>query len=248
MANGAIGALKADRGALLEICAGLGDGDWKAESGCAGWSVQDVVAHVGALFWSVVDPSTLPDTTGVPTERAQDLYVEARRSWSAERVLSDYRSVSEEAIERLAGLEGQDFEVPLGDLGTYPASILPNAFSFDHYTHLRADLFSPRGPLTGEPPPSDELRLAPALDWIGAALPQQNTEALASLSGTVEIDLSGPGARTIRLGSGKAVARVHSDSAAFIRWITQRATWEETAVDATGDDGDLAVARTWRVF
>jgi hypothetical protein len=163
-------------------------------------------------------------------------------------VVADYESVSTDALVRLAGLEGQDFELPLGDLGTYPASILPNAFSFDHYTHIRADLFSPRGPLTGKPPPSDELRLVPALDWIVAALPQQNSGPLASFTGAVEIVLSGPGARTIRLAAGGAVVQITSDAASFVRWITQRATWEELGVKAEGDGRDLAMARKLRVF
>src|ERR1017187_5652054 len=117
MARGAIEALRADREALLAIGARLSDDDWRAGSGCPGWSVQDVVAHMGTLFWAVVDPGALPDSTRLAT---------------------------------LAALESQDFELALGDLGTYPAFVLPNAFSFDHYTHIRADLFAPRGPLTDQ--------------------------------------------------------------------------------------------------
>jgi len=120
MASTAIKALEADRVALLEICAALTDADWKTESGCAGWSVQDVVAHLGALFWMVVDPSTLPDASGLPTERAQDVYVEDRRSLGPAQVLADYETVSAEGIERLTGLESQDFELALEDFGTYP--------------------------------------------------------------------------------------------------------------------------------
>ena len=85
------------------------------------------------------------------------MYVEARRAWSADRVLDDYRSVSPEAITRLADLGTQTFELPLGDLGTYPASALANAFAFDHYTHIRIDLFAPRGPLAAEPDNIDML-------------------------------------------------------------------------------------------
>jgi hypothetical protein len=127
MASGAIKALEAERLALLEICAGLTDADWKADSGCAGWSVQDVVAHLGALFWLVVDPSALPDASSLPTERAQDVYVE----------------VSAQGVERLTGLEDLDVEIGLADFGTYPASALPNAYCFGHYIHIRADLFAP---------------------------------------------------------------------------------------------------------
>ena len=57
----AIGALQADREALLGVCAELGDSEWKADSGCPAWSVQDVVAHMGTLFWMLVDSSTLPE-------------------------------------------------------------------------------------------------------------------------------------------------------------------------------------------
>ena len=248
MARGAIEALRADREALLAIGARLSDDDWRAGSGCPGWSVQDVVAHMGTLFWAVVDPAALPDTTGLATEPAQDVCVEARRSWTAADVLADYESVSTEALERLAALESQDFELALGDLGTYPAFVLPNAFSFDHYTHIRADLFAPRGPLTDQPPPSDELRLTPALDWIEAALPQQNAGLISSLTGTVEIALCGLGARTIRLGSGEPVAHISSDAPSFVRWVTQRATWQELGVHAAGDERQLSMARTLRVF
>ena len=248
MARGAIEALRADREALLAIGARLSGDDWRAGSGCPGWSVQDVVAHMGTLFWAVVDPAALPDTTGLATEPAQDVCVEARRSWTAADVLADYESVSTEALERLAALESQDFELALGDLGTYPAFVLPNAFSFDHYTHIRADLFAPRGPLTDQPPPSDELRLTPALDWIEAALPQQNAGPFGSLTGTIEIAVCGPGARTIWLGSGEPMAHISSDAPSFVRWVTQRATWQELGVHAAGDERQLSMARTLRVF
>jgi hypothetical protein len=65
--------------------------------------------------------------------------------------VADYADISTKAIDILAGLLGAETEVPLGDLGTFPAGILPNAFCFDHYAHTRLDLFPPRGPLTGEP-------------------------------------------------------------------------------------------------
>ena len=166
---------------------------WKAPSGCDGWSVQDVIAHMGALYWMVVDPSALPDVTGLPSERAQDVFVEARREMGPEAVLADYEIVSATALDVLAGFEGQDFEIPLGDLGTYAASLLPTAFCFDHFVHIRADLFGPRGPLTGQPPPSDELRLGPTLDWIEAALPEAEPRGAQRVGGLGGDRLPGAG-------------------------------------------------------
>ncbi len=147
--NSATDALEADRAELLRICAGLDDTGWCSESGCPGWSVKDLVAHMATLFWAVVDPSALPEATSLPTEEGAKVFVQSRRPLSAAQVLDDYTAVSEKALAALPGFTGVDLEVPLGDLGTYPARILPAAYCFDHYTHIRTDLFTPRGPLPG---------------------------------------------------------------------------------------------------
>jgi len=244
----ALTALRADREAILEIGARLADADWAAASGCPGWSVKDVVAHMGALLRLVIDPASLPDTAGLATEQAQEVYVESRRSWTPARVLADYEWVSLPAFEALEGLAGLDLEVPLGDLGTYPAALVPASLAFDHYTHIRADLFPPRGPLAGPPPPSDELRLVPALDWIEAALPQQNPGVLAALTGAVRISVTGPGARTIQAGPGEPVAEVSSDAPALVRWITQRGDWEQLGVKGCGDERQLCLVAQLKVF
>jgi hypothetical protein len=71
---------------------------------------------------------------------------------------------------------------------------------------------------------------------------------VAGLAAAVEIDLSGPGARLIALGSGEPVSHVRSDTVAFVRWVTQRTTWDDAGVASSGDEGDLAIARSMRVF
>ena len=244
----AIDALAADRAALLDICARLEEADWKADSGCPEWSVQDVIAHMGALFWAVVDPTQLPDVTGLPTERAQDVYVESRRGLSPAQVLADYASVSSQALGILATFDGLADELPLGDLGTYPLSLIPAAFSFDHYVHIRADLFAPRGPLAGPPPPAGELRLASALDWVAPALPQQNAGVLSTFDGAIEFVISGPAARTITAGTGAVRARVTCGAPEFLNSITQRASWREPGVTFTGDAASLEAAQQLKVF
>jgi hypothetical protein len=106
-------------------------------------------------------------------------------------ILADYESASARGLELLAAVQSQDVELPLGDVGTYPASVVPTAYAFEHYVHIRYDLFAPDGPFSGEPPASDELRLGPTLDWIEAALPQQNSELLGGMDKAVEVRLSG---------------------------------------------------------
>jgi uncharacterized protein (TIGR03083 family) len=224
----AVETVRADGAVLLDIGAGLSGEQWQLPSGCPGWRVQDVVTHMANLFWMLIDPAKLPPVDGVPTEQAQEAAVQARKGMSGAEALADYMAV------------------PLGDLGTYPAALLPAAYSFDHYTHIRADLFRPRGPLGGTPPTSDPERLAPVLDWIEAALPQQNQAAWLACS--LALEVTGAGARSISFGSGEPTATVRSDAPSFVRWVTQRGSWTELGVQAAGDDLALATARTLKVF
>src|SRR4051794_30958437 len=85
-----VGAVSADHAALLAIMGEQPPDMWAAPSGCAGWAVKDVVAHLGLLFWRLVDSTRLPDTRGLPAERAQDAAVASRREWTSARVLDDY--------------------------------------------------------------------------------------------------------------------------------------------------------------
>ncbi|MCV7197431.1 pantothenate synthetase [Mycobacterium angelicum] len=247
--SSAIKAIEVGRKDVLALCANMPDALWAQESGCPGWSVQDLVSHMACSFWLAVDSTKLPDPGGMPAERAADLYVASRRSMTPEEVVADYESVSLRGLELLAAVEGQDFEIPLGDVGTYPASLLPTAFAFEIFVHVRYDLFKPNGPLTAEPPPCDELRLAPTLDWIEAALPQQNASLIEGIADTVEINLDGLCARKLRIGNGADVAvQITSDSLAAVWWVTQRGTWDELAVKAEGDPSALEAVRKFSVF
>lgn len=246
--SSAIKAVEADRAALLEILSGLQDGDWAGATGCPGWPVRDVVSHMACSFWLAVDPSRLPDPGGLPAERAADLYVESRRGLTPREIVDDYESVSAKGLEVLATAEGQDFEVPLGDVGTFPASVIPAAFAFEHYVHIRHDLVQPHGPLQAEPPACDGLRLEPTVDWIEAALPQQNAALLGRIDGAVEVRLTGGCTRTLRFGGGDVRAHITSDADAFVRWVSQRGTWEALGVQAEGDRAALEIARQLSVF
>src|SRR5260370_32224481 len=105
-------AIEADRGALLALCQELDDSIWTRDSGCPGWTVQDLVSHMACSFWLAVDMSNLPDSAGLTPERAADLYVESRRALTPKQILADYESVSLKGLEILAAVQGQDVDVP----------------------------------------------------------------------------------------------------------------------------------------
>ncbi|HEY1843029.1 MAG TPA: maleylpyruvate isomerase family mycothiol-dependent enzyme [Mycobacterium sp.] len=248
MLSSALKAIEADRTALLSRCRAADDSVWTKATGCPGWTVQDVVSHMACSFWLAVDMAKLPDSAGLPAERAADLYVESRRSMTPEEVVADYESVSMRGLELLAAIQGQDVDVPLGDVGTYRASVVPTAFAFEHFVHIRYDLFPPAGPFGGQPPASDELRLAPTLDWIEAALPQQNSGLLDSLDNAVEVRITGAGGRKLQIGDAEVGAQIDGDSEQFVRWVTQRGSWESLGVDVQGDPAALEVVRRLNVF
>jgi uncharacterized protein (TIGR03083 family) len=248
MPSSALKAIEADREALLELFRGVDDSVWTQDSGCPGWTVQDLVSHMACSFWLAVDMSKLPDSAGLPAERAADLYVESRRSMTSAEILADYESASARGLELLAAVQDQDVDVPLGDVGTYPASLLPAAYAFEHYVHIRYDMFAPDGPFDTEPPASDELRLAPTLDWIEAALPQQNSGLLSGMDKAVAVRLSGVDGRTVQIGDGEVAGQIDCDAAVFVRWVTQRGSWESLGVDAQGDPATLEIVRKLSVF
>jgi uncharacterized protein (TIGR03083 family) len=233
MTTTAIDALRADHEALLGIAGDLTPEEWVAPSACAGWAVRDVLGHMTQLFRQVVDPGALPpgDPSG-RTERTQDRWVEALRDVPVEQVLADYRELGGRAIDALAGLQGNDAPIDLGDLGTHPMHLVANAFSFDHYTHIRADLLAPRGPVDRTPPPTGEEHLAAAADWIVAGIPQMSPEAVVQ---PVELVLTGPGGRTALLGTGEPVATVASSVADLVLWSTGRRSWRDLDVRTDGD-------------
>lgn len=247
MTKEAVESLRADHAALIAMAERFTPAEWAAPSDCAGWSVQDVVAHMTQVFRQVVDPGSLPpgDPSG-KTERNQDRYVDAMRSLTPHEVLEAYRALGAQAIAAVDGFQGNDTPIPMGDLGTYPLHMLANAFAFDHYTHIRVDILQPLGPLDRPAPPSDELRLQPTVGWLLAGLPQMSPGAFAWLDGEVNLTLDGPGARVVHVSpcdgsvevrDGEApagVASVHSSTDDLVVWGTRRRDWRTLPVRLEG--------------
>jgi uncharacterized protein (TIGR03083 family) len=250
-----VAAVRADHAALLDLLDGCSPTTWAAPTGCPGWTVKDLVAHLGTMFWRTADPSRITDTRGLPTEVGVERDVATRASWKPARVLDDYVAAADRALPVLEQLRNVDKPVPLGELGTYPASMLACGYAFDLYTHLRADLLAPRGPLDVTPPPSDELRMGPTVAWILAALPQQCAATVAALPGAVEFVLTGPagGHFVLQPGGGfvtghdartDTVASVRCFTSALVWWSTGRASWSDVGVQAAGDEQALELLRT----
>ena len=205
------------------------------------------VADLGTLRRHVGDRTALPDATGVPTEATHGRYVETRRSASADQVLDDYATVSAKALDALADLETLYFELPLGDLGTYHVPLLPTPPP-STTTPTPARPVRATGPLDGVPPPSDAPRLVPTIDWIVAAVPQQNAELLAPLDGAIAVDITGTAPRPFTIGAGDVPATVACTVHHLGLWSTEPATWDDLGPTAIGDVAAVAAARHLPIF
>jgi uncharacterized protein (TIGR03083 family) len=243
---------------VKQVITGLTDAEWAMPSGCQGWTVKDLVAHMGSNFKEVVEPSPPPaEPIDLPAERMMDLLVEPRKEWSNAEVRDEYLKYCDGAVAGLAALQDEPLAstvIPLADLGHYPMHQLADAFAFDHYCHLRVDLLQPGGPLARDVPAVDDALIAPAVGWMLAGLPQMQPELVASLTGSIRLALTGAGGGSWRISGDGAAIAVTADADAnpadvtvtsaahdFVLWGTKRAAWRE----ACTIDGDAAIAETF---
>lgn len=240
--------LRRERGAVLDLCRTLTDGEWAAASDCAGWSVKDVIAHMGAAFHGCFTPWLIRVMRTPNIERSNDGDVEGRRGWEPARVLREYErwggylmgAVPLMQRPPLAGLP-----IPLGDIGRYPARLLASAFVFDHHVHLRHDIATPLGRTLPAP---DADHMATVVEWLIAGLPQMCRGAMTWVDRplTLTLEGGGGGAWMIDRGTGgllridpgvrgSATAGITGAVTDFPIWGTRRRPWRDYGLVLDGD-------------
>ncbi len=234
-----------------DVVAALRPRNWAAPSRCAGWRVQDLVAHTGSNFKALVDPPQPPaaPVPGLTAERAMDMLVDDRRDWTPEQVRQEFEDYRAPALDVLAAMQSEPLAaqpLTIHELGTYPTADLADAFAFDLYCHLRVDLLAPTGPVEAQVPPATEAVAIPAIGWMLTGLPQMCQRVNAQAAQPVGLVLTGPGGGewTLRqgpdllevvLGADGAAALVRSSAHDFVLWGTGRTRWRDW-VTLEGDE------------
>ncbi len=240
-----------------EAIADLTAAEWAAPSRCAGWRVQDLVAHTGSNFKVLVEPPPAADpaeNAGPPltAEQLQEVLVDARRGWDADSVRAEFEQYRDGALGVLQALQAPpvaDAPITLSDLGTYAGHLLADAFAFDLFCHLRVDLLAPGGPVQRSAGPVTDDLLAPGIGWMLAGLPQMCPPVEAVLDRPLGLRLTGPGGGewtvlpgeplpTVAEGLDAPAATVTSPATEFVLWGTKRADWRPSSTV----DGDAAYA------
>jgi uncharacterized protein (TIGR03083 family) len=255
MSLAGISGMRAAAGDLIEVARSLNESEWQTPSAAAGWSVQDVVSHVGCLLellQAAVSGEAVPDS-GI--ERTNEVMVAERRGWDAAGTLNNVEKQLEQAITLFTPLQEppmDSVETPMLDLGTYPLHAIADMFTFDMTTHLRYDILSPRGPINRQLPPLDETRLGPSVSWLLGGIAKMQPNLADHLTAPLALRLTGPGARNVLVkaqagaisvdplrSSDAAAAALTSTTGDFLAWSTARLPWR-TFVTIEGDQSAAA--------
>ena len=103
-------------GSIAELCRGLDDEEWARPTACPGWSVQDQLSHlVGPEAAFLGHPQPKPLAVAPPYVRnefgnANEAAVAWRRTWPPAEVLAEFVSVTEQRLDDLRALTGEDLD------------------------------------------------------------------------------------------------------------------------------------------
>ncbi|MGZ4752599.1 MAG: maleylpyruvate isomerase family mycothiol-dependent enzyme [Oryzihumus sp.] len=244
-----VSAVKAERDALVDYLHTLTDEEWALPSRCEGWTVKDVVAHMGAAAHGFFTPWVVGLIANGDVEAHNDRDAEKRRSWEPKKVLAEYEKWSKRAGVAHAALQKpglRGLPIRLAEVGVYPAQLLTSAIVFDSGLHLRHDIATAVG---REAAPTDANRIGVTLEWMLAGLPTMSKTELAWLDRTVELNLVGPGGGTWAIAPGKkglvavtagqapdAATSIEGDAATFAVWGTRRQPWRDAGLSIKGDE------------
>jgi Mycothiol maleylpyruvate isomerase N-terminal domain len=247
-----IQALKAQRQAVLDYCAGFIDDDWSAPSRAAGWRVRDVIAHMSGTCRGLFSRHAITLIFSDDTEQTNEDLLAARRAWPTDRVRDEFDrwSMAFIAVASAAGrpLVGST-PLRVGSLGSYPLRKLASMLVFDWHTHLTYDV----APALNKPAPAiDHNRLAATLEWMLSGLEQMNRDQMRCLDKSLTLTLTGPAGGTWSIdpaGHGRltvtestatttttatAITGVSTD---FPAWATNRIDWRTAGLIIAGDTG-----------
>lgn len=239
----------------VEFLQGLSAEDWAAPSRCDGWTVKDVVAHMGAASKGFFTPWIVGLMFSKDVEKHNDRDSAKRADWDADKVLKEYVKWSKPAgtflkVLQTPGVGG--LKLPLAEVGWYPGNLFASAITFDTGCHVRYDIASALGRQDSLPPRTADA-VAVSAEWMVRGIPVMSAEQLSWLDRPVELQLTGDGGSTwtinpagkkgrtsVQLGStGSAATTIVGDAATFPVWGTGRESWKQHGVVVKSGDDEL---------
>lgn len=182
---------------FVDLVTPLSQEEWDAPTALPGWSVGDVVAHVGwieGMLIGEVDPAHEPDWSALPHAvsdfgKITEVPVDLRRSWTREAVLVE---LVDRITRRAAALDDGPHDASLevmGPLGPAPLGRVLRMRSLDTWVHeqdIRDALHRP-GHLDTLGAQATAAQLLPGLGKVWAKL------AGAAAGQVLDVRITGPG-------------------------------------------------------
>ena len=235
-----------------DLVAGLGPDDWDRETGCPGWTVRDVLAHVVGVE-SVLSGDPEPDHE-LPSDlphvrnefgRYMEVHVDARRRAGTDDLVAELRDVFRRRRAAVAAIEEAGQEIGAVMAATAPAARVLTIRVLDLWMHdqdLRRVLDRP-GHRTG---PAADVSLRRLEKGLASELPGR----LAGTAGVVVLRVAGEEERTLALDlatgerlvdvPAEPAVTVHLDLDGFAALTGGRA--DAPSVDDLAIDGDRELA------
>jgi hypothetical protein len=238
---------------IIDVAETFTDIEWHTPSAATGWSVQDVVTHLGCLLGDLVAAVKGRPLPEVGIEKLNDIQIAEQPHRTGAETITFLTDELTEALATFGPLQDEptaSTDTPMLDLGSYPLHAIADMFTFDLATHLRYDILAPRGPIVRDLPPLDEIRLGPAVAWLLGGIPKMQPDLVDAVTAPLALALTGPAGQDVVIsaadgqvvvtpaqqGATEVAAAITSTTTDFLAWSTGRLNWR-SAVAIDGDHG-----------
>ncbi|MET4146263.1 maleylpyruvate isomerase N-terminal domain-containing protein [Arthrobacter sp. UYCo732] len=238
-------ALRAESALMLDFANDLTTQQWNSPSRATGWTVADIVGHIGSTAHNFYIPAGIRAARQPSLEKANEGPVRVRRGWDREQVMDEFEKSTRSVANMLAFVRHtplRSLPTRLNELGTYPLGLLiGGALAFDLHTHLRHDI----APALGvSAPETDADRMRAVLTWMTAVLSNQTKAAPSTgIEAGLTLTLTGPGGGSWRVDETGLASSAQRPTAAHITapaitfpdWGTRRSSWHDSPLQIDGD-------------
>ena len=206
--------------AVIDLMASLEPDDWNRPTPCVGWTVKDVLAHLGHVEGMLVHQFDQPDPPagwvgeGNPLDQITNQGVAARRHWSTAQVADEIERAAAATSVLLGDPELDWNQAASTPVGPAPRSVAVEMRVNDAFLHLcdvrtaiGLDIRGSSEPLGREVAIARAIRLSP---WAWAK------KVEATEGQRLRLSLTGPGGvdQDIVMRDRKAVVEAHDGDAA----------------------------------
>ena len=208
--------------AVTDLIASLEPDDWNRPTPCVGWSVKDVLAHLGHIEGMLVHQFDQPEPPanwigeGSPLDQVTNQGVAARRSWSPDKITDEIERAAA-ATSVLLGRPDLDWnEAAPTPVGPAPRSVAVEMRvndAFLHWCDIRTAIGQPidGSPIDGSEPLGRVVAIGRAVRltpwaWAKRVGATEGQRLRLSLNGSGGVD------HDIVMRDGKAIVESHDGS------------------------------------